>query len=114
MRLGDAVETVFCSLAIWDLVDYVDHWRHGASKCLEERRAFLFCTDLTDQNASVFAAFPDGNGFLLEEWVVPRRTFIVSGREIVPVGRTEIARSSGDTSSWLVDEAAMADFVQAS
>lgn len=113
MHLGDAVETVFCSLAIWNVGDYVDHWRHGASRCLQGRQPFLFCTDLTDQNACVFAAFPDGNGYLLEEWVVPRRTFTVSGLEIVPLSQGDIARSGGDTSSWWVDEAAIVDFVKA-
>lgn len=113
VHLGDAVETVFCSLVIWNVGDYVAHWRHGASKCLRERQALLFCTDLTDQNASVFAAFPEGSGYLLEEWVVPRGTFAVSAREITLVSQDDMVRSGGDTSSWWVDEAAIADFVKA-
>jgi hypothetical protein len=113
VRLGNATETVFFSLAIWNTGDYVDHWRHGAAKRLREREAFLFCTDLTKQNASVFAAFPEGEGYTLEEWLIPRRTFTVSGREIVLVSERDMVRSGGDTSSWWVDEAAIADFANA-
>lgn len=113
MHLGDVVETVFCSLAIWNVGDYVAHWRHGASKCLQERQAFLFCTDLTDQTACVFAAFPEDSGYLFEEWIMPHVAFTVGAREIVPVSQDDMVRSGDDTSSWWVDEAAIADFVKA-
>lgn len=113
VHLGDMVETVFCSLAIWSIGDYVDHWQHGALKCVQERQRFLFCTDLTDQNACVFAAFPEGGGYSFEQWVIPRRTFTVNGREIVPVSQDGMPRSGGDASSWRVDGAAIADFVKA-
>lgn len=113
VHLGDAVETVFCSVAIWNIHEYADHWRHGASKCLRDRQPFLFCTDLSDQNASVFAAFPEGDGYSFEEWVIPRRAFTVSGREILLASQDDMARSGGDASSWRVDETAIADFVKA-
>lgn len=113
VHLGDTTETVFFSLAIWNTGDYVDHWRHGAAKCLREGEAFLFCTDLTKQNASVFAAFPEGEGYTLEEWLIPRRTFTVSGREIVLLSQRDMVRAGGDTSSWRVTEAAIADFAKA-
>jgi hypothetical protein len=35
---------------------------------LQERQAFLFCTDLTNQTACVFAAYPEDSGYLFEEW----------------------------------------------
>lgn len=113
VHLDDTVETVLFSLAVWDTGDYVDHWQQGASKCLRDRRPFLFCTDLTKQNASVFAAFPVGEGYVFEEWVIPRRTFTVIGTEIVLVSQSDMVRAGGDTSSWWVDRAAIADFAHA-
>lgn len=113
VRLGDATEPLFFSLTIWNIGDYVDHWRQGSAKCLREREAFLFCTDLTEQNASVFAAFPEGEGYTFEEWIIPRHTFTVCGREIVLVSQCDMVRAGGDTSSWWVSEAAIADFAKA-
>lgn len=113
VHLGDAVETVLFGLAVWNTGDYVDHWQQGASKCLRKRQPLLFCTDLTKQNASVFAAFPEGEGYVFEEWVIPRRTFAVIGREIVLVSQSDMVRAGGDTSFWRVDRAAIADFADA-
>lgn len=113
MHLGDMAETVMFSLAVWTTGDYVDHWQQVASKCLRERRPFLFCTDLTKQNASVFAAFPEGEGYVFEEWVIPRRTFAVIGREIVLVSQSDMVRVGDGTSSWWVASAAIADFANA-
>lgn len=113
VHLGDAVENVFFSLAIWNTGDYVDHWRQCASERLRHKQAFLFCTDLTKQNASAFATFPEGEGFVFEQWMIQRRTFAVIRKEIVLVKQSDMVRSGGDTSSWWVDEAAIAAFAKA-
>lgn len=113
VHMAETVETVFFSLGIWSTGDYVDHWRRGASKCLQERQAFLFCTDLTNQNASVFAGFPEGEGYTFEQWVIQRGAFTVSGGEIVLVSQPDMVRAGGGTSSWWVNESAIADFAKA-
>lgn len=113
VHLGDTVESVFFNLAIWNAGDYVQHWRLGASKCLRQRQPFLFCSDLTKQNATVFAAFPEGDGFWFEQWVIPRRAFTVSGQDIVLAGQPDMVRAGGDTSCWWVDRAAILDFAGA-
>lgn len=113
MPVGEMVETVFCNLAIWNSADYSKHWRDGALKCLAEQQPHLFCTDLTKQNATVFAAFPEGNGYAFEQWVIQRRTFTVSGKEITLNREGDMVRSGGDAACWWVDRASIADFANA-
>lgn len=113
MRVGEMVETVFCNLAIWSSADYASHWRDGALKCLAEQQPRLFCTDLTKGNATVFAAFPEGDGYAFEQWVIQRRTFAVSGEEITLNRECDMVRSGGEASCWWVDRASIADFANA-
>jgi hypothetical protein len=105
------VETVFCNLAIWSSANYASHWHDGALKCLAERQPLLFCTDLTKRNATVFAAFPEGDGYAFEQWVIQRCAFMVREKEIVLNRR--MVRSGGDASGWWVDRASIADFANA-
>ena len=113
VHVGEMEETVFCNLAIWSSADYASHWRDGALKCLAERQPHLFCTDLTKRNATVFAAFPEGDGYAFEQWVIQRRTFTVSGKEITLNRGSDMVRSGGDASCWWVDRASIADFANA-
>jgi len=113
VRVGKMVETVFCNLTIWSSADYASHWRDGALKCLAEPQPRLFCTDLTKQNATVFAAFPEDDGYAFEQWVIQRRTFTVSGKEITLNRGCDMVRSGDDVSCWWVDRASIADFANA-
>lgn len=110
VRVGELVETVFCDLSIWTIDDYVNHWREGASKCIAEARPFLFCTDLTKRNATVFAAFPQGDGYACEQWIIRRRDFTVSGMNLTLNRSTDMVRGGGDTSSWWTDRVPIAAF----
>jgi hypothetical protein len=110
VRIGELVETVFCDLSIWTIDDYVNHWAHGASKCVSEARSFLFCTDLTKQSAGVFAAFPEGDGYAFEQWIIRRRDFTVAGGGLTLNNSGDMVPGGGDTSSWWVDKASIAAF----
>jgi len=110
VRIGELVETVFCDLSIWTIDDYVNHWRDQASKCVSEARHFLFCTDLTKQSATVFVAFPEGDGYVFEQWIIRRRDFTVSGVSLTLNNSGDTVRVGDDTSSWWAGKASIAAF----
>lgn len=92
VRIGELDETIFFSTEIWSPSDYTEHWKATAQLLLQGETA-LFCTDLTDQNASIFIGFPAASGFEFEEWVLPRRELKLEGLllMIAPAKRSENA-----------------------
>lgn len=112
VRLGELVETIFCDLSIWTIDDYVNHWRDRASRCVSEARPFLLCTDLTKQAATVFAAFPEGDGYTFEQWVIRRRDFTVSGVGLTLNNAGDMVPGGDDTSSWWADKASVTAFAR--
>jgi hypothetical protein len=69
----------------------------------------LFCTDLTDDNASIFIGFPIEGGYDFEEWVIPRNQFELVGLEL----RIASADRSEGASCWRVSEEAVRAFTAA-
>lgn len=106
VRIGELDETIFFSTEIWSPSNYAQHWK-AAAQLLLQGEAGLFCTDLTQENASIFVGFPDGTGFEFEEWVVPRRDLDLDGLQI------KIARHdrSDEASRWHVSSDAVRAFV---
>jgi hypothetical protein len=108
VRIGDLDETVFFSTKIWSSSDYARHWKATAELLLREGKG-LFCTDLTDDNASIFIGFPIEGGYDFEEWVIPRNQFELVGLEL----RIASADRSEGASCWRVSEEAVRAFTAA-
>ncbi len=108
IRIGDLHETVFMSLSIWSIDDYIANWK-SAARCVERRCPALFCTDLTIENAVVFAAFPALDVCYFEQWVRPQRRLELEGVSL-SLRRPGTMKPSTGVSSWRVDLAEIRRF----
>ena len=104
-RIGDLDETIFFSTEIWQPSDYSEHWKATAQLLLQGRTA-LFCTDLTDDSASIFIGFPAPTGFEFEQWLVPRRSLQVEGLLL----KIADAERADNASCWHVSAEAVKAF----
>jgi hypothetical protein len=101
VRINDLDETIFYSTSIWSRDEYVQHWRDAAGRLARGADFAAFCTDLTTDNASIFAGFRSSDCVWFEQWIMPRSSLTVEGRCIALVAAT--ARSEeGEASSWQV------------
>ena len=102
VRIGELDETVFFSTKIWSSSVYARHWKASAELLLRGEIG-LFCTDLTDENASTFIGFPVAGGYDFGHWVFPRNHFELVGLEL---RAASYDRSEG-ASCWRVFEEAL-------
>jgi hypothetical protein len=101
VRIDDLDETIFYSTAIWSREEYARHWRDAAGRLASGADFAAFCTDLTTDNASIFAGFRSFDCVWFEEWVMPRSALTVEGTCVALVA--DAARSEGgEASSWQV------------
>jgi len=101
VRISDLDETILYSTAIWSREEYVEHWRDAARRLGNNADFAVFCTDLTADNASVFAGFRSSDCVWFEEWVMPRSALTVEGTCITLVAAAA-RREESETSSWQV------------
>lgn len=101
VRINDLDETIFYSTTIWSREEYIQHWRDTAGRLASGADFAAFCTDLSTDNASMFAGFRSFDCVWFEEWIMPRSALTVKGRCIAPIAAA--ARSvDGEASLWQV------------
>ena len=105
VRIGGLDETIFFSTQIWSPSDYAQHWRVSATLLLDGETGVL-CTDLTEENASIFVGFPDGSMIEFEEWIVPRRELELDGHQL----KITSHERSDNASRWRVSADAVRVF----
>ena len=105
VRIGDLDETVFFSTHIWSPSDYAQHWKSSAQQLLQGETGF-FCTDLTEENGSVFVGFPDGPAFEFEQWMGTRQELELSGLQL----KIATHERSDKASRWRVSADAVRAF----
>lgn len=105
VRISELDETILFCTKIWSPSDYAQHWKSTAQLLLQEGMG-LFCTDLTEESASIFVGFSVGGAFEFEELVAPRHMLILDGLQL------KIARydRSDRTSCWRVSADAIRAF----
>lgn len=109
VRINDLDETIFFSTAIWSRAEYVQHWRDAARRLANGADFAAFCTDLTPDNASLFAGFRSSDCVWFEAWIMLRSALTIDGSCIAPT--RAIARSEeGNASSWQVSIDAVRTF----
>jgi hypothetical protein len=110
IRAGALHESVFCSLSIWSVADYVSHWQQTAERTLDRSQVSFFCSDLTKQGACLLVSFPGIGEYWFEEWIVPRRNLVLGGFFISLLGNEPTPSVGG--SSWSVARPEIEAFVR--
>lgn len=78
----------------------MQHWRDAAGRLADGADFAAFCTDLTADNASMFAGFRSSDCVWFEAWIMPRSALNVEGPHIAPVAAA--SSEAGEASSWIV------------
>lgn len=90
--------------------DYVSHWRRTAERTIHEAQASLFCSDLTEVNATLLVAFPDFEDYRVEQRVVQRGELVLEG-DFFAMGTDRPSPSRG-ASFWSVTRPEIEAFVR--
>ncbi len=109
VRIGQLNETIFVSLSMWTIEDYLNHWKKTAHHCTSKPDTVLLCSDLAPENASVFVGFSAQDGYDFEEWIIPRARLTVDGPRIAKRGVWKLAPEAG-ASRWHVADGVIKQF----
>jgi hypothetical protein len=109
IRAGTLHESVFCSLSTWKLDDYVSNCVQTAQRMLRAATTDFFCTDLAEKGVGLLAIFPDGDDFIVEEWVVRRDKVRLDGHLL---SLPSLKPSPANGSQWSVTRAEIEAFLK--